>query len=53
MNETPQPDFDRDIFFSTVAGCPPRNPQPIVRDIGGVEGTHGVDVRLSSAGFEK
>jgi hypothetical protein len=37
------------IFYSTVAGCPPRNPQPIVHDIVGVEGTHGADVRFGEA----
>jgi hypothetical protein len=41
------------ILFSTVVGCPPRNPQPIVRDIGEVEGIHGADIRPSSAGLEK
>jgi hypothetical protein len=41
------------ILFSTVVGCPPRSPQPIVRHGGEVEGIHGADIRPSSAGLEK
>ncbi len=37
------------ILSSTMAGCRPRNPQPIVHDIIGVEGTHGADVRFGEA----